>query len=92
MDNPLDQTTLSTISLLESRVMRIEHLLYGPTASHPPQQNDSAVQKMKELERRFSTMVSHVRVYGELLKICTLLYFHLVAPDMSPMHTANRKN
>lgn len=70
MDNPLDQTTLATISLLESRLLRIEHLLYGPTASHPPVHQDSAAHKMKDMERRFSMIVSRFRVYSELLKIC----------------------
>ncbi|KAK2593952.1 hypothetical protein QQS21_008359 [Conoideocrella luteorostrata] len=60
---------MSTISLLESRLLRIEHLLYGPNASHPSSQQDSASRKLKDLERRFSMMASHMRVYGELLKI-----------------------
>jgi len=71
MDNPLDQTTLSTISLLESRLLRIEHVLHGhTTASHPPEQADSALQRIRQLEKRFSIIITHIRVYGELLKIC----------------------
>jgi hypothetical protein len=70
MDNPLDQTTLTTIALLESRLLRVEHLLHGRTSSQPHVLQDSAVQKMKDLERRFALMVSHFRVYSELLKIC----------------------
>ncbi|KAG6040820.1 hypothetical protein E4U41_006991 [Claviceps citrina] len=74
MDNPLDQTTLATISLLEARLLRIEHVLYGQTApSHPAGPADSAILRMKHLERRFSMMISHIRVYGELLKICESL-------------------
>ncbi|KAF4509846.1 hypothetical protein G6O67_001786 [Ophiocordyceps sinensis] len=70
MDNPLDQTTLSTISLLESRILRLEHLLYGPTASHPPPaQHESVAWRMGDLEKRFSMILSRVRVYGHLLKI-----------------------
>ncbi|KAG5977559.1 hypothetical protein E4U55_006672 [Claviceps digitariae] len=69
MDNPLDQTTLATISLLESRLLRIEHVLHGHTASHPPEHADSALQRIKHLEKRFSIIISHIRVYGELLKI-----------------------
>ncbi|POR30882.1 Uncharacterized protein TPAR_08891 [Tolypocladium paradoxum] len=86
MDNPLDQTTLSTIALLESRLLRLEHLLYGPTASHPPPQHGSAVRKMGELERRFSLMLSHVRVYGELLKIYKSHpdFFHTPSPSEPP--------
>lgn len=78
MDDPLDKTTLATISLLESRLLRIEHLLYGTTASpfSSQTQHDAALGKMDALERRFSRMISQIRVYAELLKICQL----------SPMH------
>ncbi|KAJ6446862.1 nuclear distribution protein [Purpureocillium lavendulum] len=87
MENPLDQTTLSTLSLLESRLLRVEHLLYGPTASHPPPaQHESAVRRMEELERRFSMLSSRVRVYGELLKIYKTHpdFFHAPAPSVPP--------
>ncbi|KAJ6781916.1 hypothetical protein PWT90_09977 [Aphanocladium album] len=67
MENPLDQTTLSTISLLESRLLRVEHLLYG--SSTPPPRHDSALRQMADLEKRFSILTSRIRVYGELLKI-----------------------
>ncbi|KZZ98940.1 hypothetical protein AAL_02491 [Moelleriella libera RCEF 2490] len=67
-DNPLDQTTLATISLLESRILRIEHLLYGRPSTHPPVQQDSAARRLKDLERKFSLMISNFRVYDELLK------------------------
>ncbi|KAM0740903.1 hypothetical protein ACQRIT_003760 [Beauveria bassiana] len=69
MDNPLDQTTLSTISLLESRLLRIEHLLYGSSAPTPPPQHESAMHKLANLEKRFSMLTSRIRVYGDLLKI-----------------------
>ncbi|KHO00266.1 uncharacterized protein MAM_02189 [Metarhizium album ARSEF 1941] len=84
MDNTLDRTTLATIDLLESRLLRIEHLLYGHAAAVPPiYQEDSAAQKLKDMERRFSMVVSHFRVYGELLKIYKSNpdFFH--APDAS---------
>ncbi|KAL2261987.1 hypothetical protein VTK26DRAFT_2820 [Humicola hyalothermophila] len=69
MDTTLDQTTLATISLLESRLLRIEHILYGPTAppTEPPSQ--SAISSLAELEYRFNQLVKHVRVYAEILKI-----------------------
>lgn len=70
MESPLDQTTLSTISLLESRLLRIEHLLYGSSSTTHPTQHGSALQHMAYLEKRFSTLTSKIRVYGELLKIC----------------------
>lgn len=72
MDNQsLDQTTLTTISLLEARLLRIEQLLYG-TTSDPASQTppDSARDSMAHLERRFSTLVSRFRVYADILKLC----------------------
>ncbi|GJN76964.1 hypothetical protein PLIIFM63780_000452 [Purpureocillium lilacinum] len=87
MDSTLDKTTLSTISLLESRLLRIEHLLYGPTASHPPPaHHESAARRLDELERRFSMLSSRVRVYGELLKIYKTHpdFFHAPAPSVPP--------
>lgn len=73
MENPLDQTTLSTLSLLESRLLRLEHLLYGQTASPALSQDGTATLRMADLEKRFHALTSHVRVYGELLKICELV-------------------
>jgi hypothetical protein len=79
-ENTLDETTLSTLSLLESRLLRIEHLLHGYTASTPVANNDSALRRLNQMDRRFATLMSDFRIYGELLKICawpcssTLLY------------------
>ncbi|KAK5991230.1 hypothetical protein PT974_09508 [Cladobotryum mycophilum] len=86
MENSLDQTSLATISLLESRLLRIEHLLYGASTSPPPSQNDSALRKMSELDRRFAKMVSDIRVYSELLKIYRSSpdLFHAPAPSEPP--------
>ncbi|KJZ72535.1 hypothetical protein HIM_08059 [Hirsutella minnesotensis 3608] len=86
MDSPLAQTTLSTIAFLESRLLRLEHLLYGPTASHPAPQNESVVWRMGQLEKRFSLMLSRVRVYGDLIKIYTSNpdFFHAPAPSDPP--------
>ncbi|KAI3318874.1 hypothetical protein HD806DRAFT_539900 [Xylariaceae sp. AK1471] len=66
MESTLDDTTLSTISLLEGRVLRIEHLLYGHSV---PQSSTSAIRGLQELEHRFSKLLQHIRVYGELLKL-----------------------
>lgn len=77
MDNKsLDQTSLTTISLLEARLMRIEHLLYGtsaPSTSSQQKTSSSAVTSLVELERRFATLLSRFRVYTDILKLCTLL-------------------
>ncbi|KAI1779197.1 hypothetical protein F4818DRAFT_403618 [Hypoxylon cercidicola] len=66
MDSTLDNTTLSTISLLEARLLRIEHLLYGHTVQQP---KVPAIRSMQELERRFATLLQRVRVYAELLRL-----------------------
>ncbi|QYT04465.1 hypothetical protein H0G86_011371 [Trichoderma simmonsii] len=88
MDDPLDKTTLATISLLESRLLRIEHLLYGTTASpfSSQTQHDAALAKMDGLERRFSRMISQIRVYAELLKIYKSNpdLFHAPPPTQPP--------
>ena len=70
MDNTLDQTTLGTIELLEARLLRIEHILYGgtPPPTQPP--SESATTSLAELEHRFNHLVRHFRVYAEILKIC----------------------
>lgn len=66
----LDETTLSTLSLLESRLLRVEHLLHGQTGSQPLAQDEQATLRLANLERRFNGLLSHVRVYADLLKIC----------------------
>ncbi|KAI1464565.1 uncharacterized protein F4812DRAFT_442668 [Daldinia caldariorum] len=66
MESTLDNTTLSTISLLEARLLRIEHLLYGHTVQQP---KVSAIRSMQELEHRFGTLLQRMRVYAELLKL-----------------------
>ncbi|KAI0906161.1 hypothetical protein F4824DRAFT_365532 [Ustulina deusta] len=66
MEGTIEDTTLSTISLLEARLLRIEHLLYGNSA---PQSTTSAIRDLQDLEHRFSKLLQHIRVYGELLKL-----------------------
>ncbi|KAI0835450.1 hypothetical protein F5Y06DRAFT_276303 [Hypoxylon sp. FL0890] len=66
MESTLDNTTLSTISLLEARLLRLEHLLYGHTVQQP---KAPAIRSMQELEHRFGILLQRVRVYAELLKL-----------------------
>ncbi|KAI1749325.1 hypothetical protein F4782DRAFT_533611 [Xylaria castorea] len=66
MESTIDDTTLSTISLLEGRLLRIEHLLYGNSV---PQSTPSAVRSLQDLEHRFSKLLQHIHVYGEILKL-----------------------
>ncbi|OTB16980.1 hypothetical protein K445DRAFT_316505 [Daldinia sp. EC12] len=66
MESTLDNTTLSTISLLEARLLRIEHLLYGHTVQQP---KVSAIRSIQELEHRFGSLLQRMRVYAELLKL-----------------------
>lgn len=72
MDNDtLDQTTLTTISLLEGRLLRIEQLLYGKTSAPTPlSSTDSALSSLADLERRFAFLISRFRVYADILKLC----------------------
>lgn len=72
----VDETTLSTLSLLESRILRVEHLLHGQTGSPSLTQDEPAAVQMTSLERRFGSLVSRIRVYAELLKICTNHHNH----------------
>ncbi|KAK1480133.1 nuclear distribution protein [Colletotrichum cuscutae] len=90
MDTSLDKTTLSTISLLESRLLRIEHLLYGPTAPSHSSQTESAVDTLEDLERRFNHLLSRIRVYGELMKIYNSqpTLFQPPPPPEPPIHLA----
>ncbi|KAF4971640.1 hypothetical protein FSARC_1587 [Fusarium sarcochroum] len=83
MATTMDDTTLSTLDLLESRLLRIEHLLYGQSQSPALAQDRSATDQLGQLERRFSTLLSDDRVYGELMKIYRAHpdFFH--APDPS---------
>lgn len=74
MGSTLDNTTLSTISLLEARLMRIEHLLFGHTTQQP---KVSATRSMQELEHRFGILLQRMRVYAELLKLCMFHHFRI---------------
>ncbi|KAI1379895.1 hypothetical protein F4677DRAFT_298189 [Hypoxylon crocopeplum] len=66
MDSTLDNATLSTISLLEARLLRVEHLLFGHSVQQP---KVPAIRSLQELEHRFGTLLQRVRVYAELLKL-----------------------
>ncbi|KAF4447865.1 putative RO-10 protein, required for nuclear distribution [Fusarium austroafricanum] len=83
MATNMDETTLSTLDLLESRLLRIEHVLYGQNQSPALTQDRSAASQLSKLERRFSMLLSDVRVYHELMKIYRAHpdFFH--APDPS---------
>lgn len=66
MESTLDNTTLSIISLLEARLLRLENLLYGHTVQQP---KVPAIRSMQELEHRFGILLQRMRVYAELLKL-----------------------
>ncbi|CAN8100515.1 unnamed protein product [Discula destructiva] len=82
----LDNTTLTTISLLEARLLRIEQLLYGTTATPPPQPStDSALVTLADLERRFAFLISRFRVYADILKLYrTHPTFFVPTPNQPP--------
>ncbi|KAI0204195.1 hypothetical protein F4808DRAFT_457295 [Astrocystis sublimbata] len=66
MESSMGESTLLTLQLLEDRLLRIEHLLYG---SSVPQSTTSTIRSLQDLEHRFSKLLQHIRVYGELLKL-----------------------
>ncbi|EWY95637.1 hypothetical protein FOYG_04618 [Fusarium oxysporum NRRL 32931] len=86
MATNMDETTLSTLDLLESRLLRIEHLLYGQNQSPALAQDQSAASHLNKLERRFSMLLSDVRVYHELMKIYRAHpdFFHPADPSEPP--------
>ncbi|KAM0344068.1 hypothetical protein ACHAPU_007971 [Fusarium lateritium] len=88
MATNMDETTLSTLNLLESRLLRIEHLLYGQSQSPSLAQDRSAVDQLGQLERRFSTLLSHIHVYDRLMKIYRAHpdFFHAPDPSEPPSH------
>ncbi|KAI0394513.1 hypothetical protein F5Y17DRAFT_249842 [Xylariaceae sp. FL0594] len=68
MDPPtLDDTTLSTLALLETRLLRLEHLMYGQLSVTEPKV--SAIRSLQDLEYRFAKLLQHVRAYSDLLKL-----------------------
>ncbi|KEZ39341.1 hypothetical protein SAPIO_CDS10032 [Scedosporium apiospermum] len=69
MESTLDTTSLSTILLFESRLHRLEHILYGEPTPNRTAEDASIAEKLEDLERRFASLVTHVRVYNELFKI-----------------------
>ncbi|KAJ4131707.1 hypothetical protein NW768_005904 [Fusarium equiseti] len=83
MATTMDETTLSTLDLLESRLLRVEHLLYGQPQTPALAQDRSATDQIGQLERRFSRLLDDFRVYHELMKIYRAHpdFFH--APDPS---------
>ena len=70
-EQSLDRTTLTTISLLEARLLRIEQILHGSNSvSAAGPAGDTAVESLAILERRFAALVSRFRVYADILKLC----------------------
>ncbi|KKF96639.1 hypothetical protein CFO_g1037 [Ceratocystis platani] len=65
----LDDITLGTLSALESRLNRVEHLLCGQKAVTLGSDEEPASKRLEGIERRLNGLVSRVRVYGELLRI-----------------------
>jgi hypothetical protein len=83
MATTMDETTLSTLELLESRLLRVEHLLYGQSQSPALAQDRSATDQIGQLERRFSNLLYDFRVYHELMKICMLYQGLLFKPMLT---------
>lgn len=75
MDTSLDVTTITTLELLESRLSQLEQLVYGESPSSLPSSDEiSIARQLDNLDRRFLALVSRVRVYSDLHKICKLSF------------------
>lgn len=83
MATTMDETTLSTLDLLQSRLLRVEHLLYGQSQSPALAQDRSATDQIGQLERRFSKLLYDFRDYHELMKICMLYQSLLLEPMLT---------
>lgn len=91
----LNETTLTTLEALEARLLRLEHVLHGHPATQPastpsPSPSDEpASKRMQDMERRLNGMVSRVRVYGELLRIRTCVFFFFLCSllEYTQVHT-----
>ncbi|KAL2108372.1 hypothetical protein VUR80DRAFT_3925 [Thermomyces stellatus] len=70
MENSLDVTTITTLQLLESRLLHLEQMVYGISPTDPPTSNEvSVARQLENLERRFRALLSRVRVYNDIHKI-----------------------
>jgi hypothetical protein len=71
MASHVDSPFSSTVKLLEARLSRIEHLLFGaPVASPSARLDTPATENVEALERRFHNLLGQVKVYAELIKLC----------------------
>jgi hypothetical protein len=70
MDETLDKTSLTTISLLEARLLRVENIIYGLSDASSRPTAESVSTSLADLERRFAALVRRTRIYSEILKIC----------------------
>ncbi|KAH7376977.1 nuclear distribution protein [Plectosphaerella cucumerina] len=70
MASHVDSPFSSTVKLLEARLSRIEHLLFGaPVASPSARLDTPATENVEALERRFHNLLGQVKVYAELIKL-----------------------
>ena len=76
MEKSLDVTTITTLQLLESRLLQLEQMLYGTLPTDPPTSNEvSVARQLENLERRFQALLSRVRVYNDIHKIRKLFSY-----------------
>ncbi|KAK3934908.1 nuclear distribution protein [Diplogelasinospora grovesii] len=86
MNNNLDETALTTMALLEARLLRIDHLLYGSSAPPYRPPTETTLDSLAKLENRFAIVLRRFRVYAELLKIYAAhpSLFQSPSPDAPP--------
>lgn len=89
MENSLDVTTITTLQLLESRLLHLEQMVYGISPTDPPTSNEvSVARQLENLERRFRALLSRVRVYNDIHKIRKwLLHRKVRSAERLDLHT-----
>jgi hypothetical protein len=86
MDETLDKTSIETISLLETRLLRVENIIYGLSDAPTQPPTESVSTSLADLERRFALLVRRTRIYSEILKIYNAhpSLFQYTAPELPP--------
>ncbi|MBE3047771.1 hypothetical protein IMZ48_35730 [Candidatus Bathyarchaeota archaeon] len=85
MDNSMDVTTLTTLELLESRLLQLEQMVYGTLPANLPSSDEvSITRQLEKLEQRFQALISRVRVYNDIHKICKLSFLRRARTRQPP--------
>ncbi|KAL4806178.1 hypothetical protein BDV18DRAFT_138932 [Aspergillus unguis] len=89
--NPIDLTTLSTLSLLESRLHRLTYLLTGDTTwtgvPNPPPKpathDETVSRRLLKLEQSLQRLADEVPVVGDVVGLCMFSFTLTYLPCLS---------